>query len=45
MTGARGNEHPMVTLRDGPTGRRAELLGGPDVWEVATWIDELGSTS
>lgn len=40
--GARRDEHPMITFRDGPTGRRAGLLGGPDVWEVAMWIDEIG---
>ena len=42
--GARREEHPMITFRDGPTGRRAGLIGGPDVWEVAMWIDDLGST-
>ncbi len=40
--GARRDEHPMITFRDGPTGRRAGLVGGPDVWEVAMWIDDLG---
>jgi hypothetical protein len=40
--GARRDEHPMITFRDGPTGRRAGLLGGPDIWEVAMWIDEIG---
>jgi hypothetical protein len=30
----RTNEHPGVTFRPGPTGRRAGLAGGPDVWEV-----------
>lgn len=40
--GARRDEHPMITFRDGPTGRRAGLIGGPDVWEVAIWIDDLG---
>jgi hypothetical protein len=39
--GARRDEHPMITFRDGPTGRRAGLIGGPDVWEVAMWIDDL----
>ncbi|MGH3501539.1 MAG: hypothetical protein ACRDQA_11725 [Nocardioidaceae bacterium] len=39
--GARRDEHPMITFRDGPTGRRAGLVGGPDVWEVAMWIDDL----
>jgi hypothetical protein len=40
--GARRDEHPMITFRDGPTGRRAGVIGGPDVWEIAMWIDELG---
>jgi len=39
--GARRDEHPMVTFRDGPSGRRAGLINGPDVWEVAMWIDDL----
>lgn len=39
--GARRDEHPMITFRDGPTGRRAGLIAGPDVWEVAMWIDDL----
>jgi hypothetical protein len=43
--GARRDEHPMITFRDGPTGRRAGLIGGPDVWEIAMWIDDLGSTA
>lgn len=30
----RMSEHPGVVFRDGPTGRRAGLAGGPDVWEV-----------
>ena len=41
--GARRDEHPMITFRDGPTGRRAGLIGGPDVWEVAMWLDDLRS--
>ncbi len=41
--GARRDEHPMITFRDGPTGRRAGLISGPDVWEVALWLDDLGS--
>ena len=27
-------EHPGVIFREGPAGRRACLIGGPDVWEV-----------
>lgn len=42
--GTRRDEHPMITFRDGPTGRRAGLIGGPDVWEVAMWIDDLGGS-
>jgi hypothetical protein len=41
--GTRREEHPLVTFRDGPTGRRAGLLGGPDVWEVAMWIEDLAA--
>jgi hypothetical protein len=32
--GLRMEEHPGVMFRDGPMGRRASLVGGPDVWEV-----------
>ncbi len=30
----RAREHPLITFKDGPAGRRARLVGGPDVWEV-----------
>ena len=30
----RTTEHPGIVFRPGPTGRRAALSGGPDVWEV-----------
>jgi hypothetical protein len=30
----RMQEHPLIVFRDGPAGRRARLVGGPDVWEV-----------
>lgn len=39
--GTRRDEHPLITFRDGPTGRRAGLIGGPDVWEVAMWVEDL----
>ncbi len=39
--GARRDEHPLITFRDGPTGRRAGLVGGADVWEIAMWFDDL----
>ncbi len=41
--GTRREEHPLITFRDGPTGRRAKLLGGPDVWEVAMWLEDLST--
>jgi predicted ATPase len=28
-------EHPGIVFQPGPTGRRAALAGGPDVWEIA----------
>jgi hypothetical protein len=30
----RMEEHPGIVFRPGPTGRRAGLVSGPDVWEV-----------
>jgi hypothetical protein len=30
----RVTEHPGIVFRSGPTGRRAGLTSGPDVWEV-----------
>jgi Ribbon-helix-helix protein, copG family len=32
--GLRMEAHPGIIFRDGPTGRRAGLKNGPDVWEV-----------
>jgi hypothetical protein len=43
--GARREEHPLITFRDGPTGRRAKLLDGPDVWEVVMWLDDLADVA
>lgn len=28
------DRHPGIVFRDGPAGRRAVVVGGPDVWEV-----------
>ena len=30
----KAREFPEITFTDGPTGRRATLINGPDVWEV-----------
>lgn len=32
--GLRQRRHPLIVFRDGASGRRAALVGGPDVWEV-----------
>jgi hypothetical protein len=33
------NEHSMVRFRDGPSGRRARLVGtGIDLWEVVSVV-------
>lgn len=32
--GLRMDDHPLVRYADGPAGRRARLIGGPDVWEI-----------
>lgn len=37
----RAEEHPGIMFRPGPTGRRAGLAGGPDVWEVIATVESL----
>ena len=37
----RAEEHPGIMFRPGPTGRRAGLAGGPDVWEVIATLQSL----
>lgn len=38
--------HPGVVFKPGPSGRRAALAGGPDVWEVAAALRHVtGSES
>ncbi len=32
----RATLHPGIVFRPGPAGRRAALVGGPDVWEVVS---------
>lgn len=38
--GLRMERHPGIVFRDGPTGRRAALIGGPDVWEMMPTVLE-----
>jgi hypothetical protein len=35
-------DHPGIVFRDGPTGRRAGLAGGPDIWEVIATVRANG---
>lgn len=42
--GLRMHDHPAVVFRDGPRGRRAALVGGPDVWEVVRAIRSSKAT-
>ena len=39
--GLRMAEHPGVVFKDGPSGRRAALAFGPDVWEIAKALREI----
>lgn len=39
--GLRMADHPGVTFKDGPSGRRAALAFGPDVWEVVKVLREI----
>jgi hypothetical protein len=41
--GLRMEAHPGVLFRDGPSGRRAVLIGGPDVWEVVRVVQSARS--
>ena len=46
--GLRMAEHPGIIFKPGPSGRRAALAYGPDVWEVVKFlqeIDERGSAA
>lgn len=34
-------DHPGIVFKDGPTGRRATVAFGPDVWEVIKFLQEI----
>jgi hypothetical protein len=40
----RMNEHPRIMFRAGPTGRRAALAAGPDVWEIVRAVKSARTT-
>jgi hypothetical protein len=37
-------EHPGIVFKPGPSGRRAALSGGPDVWEIASALRQAPGT-
>jgi hypothetical protein len=39
--GLRMAEHPGIVFKEGPSGRRAALAFGPDVWEVVKFLREV----
>lgn len=39
--GLRMAEHPGILFKPGPSGRRAALAYGPDVWEVVKFLREI----
>ena len=43
--GLRMEAHPGIFFQDGPTGRRAVVRGGPDVWQVISITRRFDGTS
>ncbi len=39
--GLRMADHPGVIFKDGPSGRRAALAYGPDIWEIVKFVREV----
>jgi hypothetical protein len=39
--GLRMADHPGIIFKDGPSGRRASLAYGPDVWEIIKYLREI----
>ena len=39
--GLRMADHPGVIFKDGPSGRRAALGYGPDIWEIIKFLREV----
>lgn len=37
-------EHPGIVFKPAPTGRRAALAGGPDVWEIASALRHVAGS-
>jgi len=39
--GLRMSDHPGILFKDGPSGRRAALAYGPDIWEIIKYLREI----
>jgi len=39
--GLRMTDHPGIVYKDGPSGRRAAIAFGPDIWEIVKVIREI----
>jgi hypothetical protein len=39
--GLRMADHPGIIFKDGPSGRRAALAYGPDIWEIIKFLREI----
>ena len=39
--GLRCLKHPGLVFKDGPSGRRAALVAGPDVWEIVVALSDV----
>lgn len=42
--GLRQRRHPLIRFVDGPTGRRARLVHGPDVWELVSFVQRSAAS-
>lgn len=42
--GLAAGEHPGIVFKPGPSGRRAALAGGPDIWEIAAALRNTSGT-
>ena len=42
--GLKMKRHPGIIFNNGPSGRRATLIAGPDVWEVASSLRHTSGT-
>jgi hypothetical protein len=42
--GLRQRSHPLIRFVNGPAGRRARLVPGPDVWELISFLERSEAT-